>query len=338
MVTKRFATVVAALLLVSFARLASAQNADAEALFSEAERLEKAGKLNEACTAFEASNRIEPRAGTMIRLAACREAQGHLASAWSTYKDSLTRAKDPTKRQIAEAKIKALEPRLSYLTVVVADENRIEGLAITRNGVSLDPALWNRAIPVDGGTYVLVGKAEGYEVWTANVTVANEAGMARIEVPRIKISPAKTAPTAPTAPTTAEDSSDDDDGEPVAPPSAFTTRRKVAVGVAGVAVVAAAGGALLGMQAKKLKDEAYDLCPDAATPCAGAADAQAKLSTGRDRALLANIGFGVAGAALVGAVVLWFTGGPEGDGTIAGAHAGGGIGSGGAKLDLTWRF
>lgn len=333
METKSVATVVAAILIASFARLASAQNADAEALFSDAERLEKTGKVNEACNAFEASNRIEPRAGTMIRLAACREAQGRLASAWSAYKDSLTRAKDPTKRQIAEAKIKELEPRLSYLTVVVPDASRIEGLAITRNGVNLDPALWNRAMPVDGGTYVLVGKAPGHEGWSANITVGNEAAKARIEVPRFKSTPVPTAPMA-----TAEEPSDDEADEPVATPSAFTTKRKIAIGVTGVAVAAAAAGAVLGMQAKKLKDEAYDLCPDAATPCAAASDAQSKLDRGRDRARFANIGFGVAGAALVGAVVLWFTGGPEGDGTLAGAHAGGGIGSGGAQLDLTWRF
>ena len=84
---------------------AAAQNSDAEALFTEAEALESAGKIPEACDAFEASNRIEPRAGTLIRLGQCRENQKHLVSAWSAYKDALTRVKDPKKKAIARERV-----------------------------------------------------------------------------------------------------------------------------------------------------------------------------------------------------------------------------------------
>jgi hypothetical protein len=53
------------------------------------------------------------------------------------------------------------------------------------------------------------------------------------------------------------------------------------------------------------------LCPDPATPCPKAADAQADLDRGKSKALIANIGYGVGVAALVGAAALWFTGAPE---------------------------
>src|SRR5258705_11524929 len=107
------------------------------------------GKLAQACAAFEASNRVEPRGGTLIRLGECREQNHQLASAWSAYKDALNRVKDPRKRELAAARVAALEPRLSYLTVSVPEDSRVDGLVITRNGGAPDLGLWNRAIPVD---------------------------------------------------------------------------------------------------------------------------------------------------------------------------------------------
>lgn len=282
---------------------ASAQNADAEALFVEAERLESTGKIPEACDAFEASNRIEPRAGTLIRLGQCREAQKRLVSAWSAYKDSLTRVKDPSKRQLAEQRIAALEPRLSYLTVLVPDESRVDGLVIKRNGKPLDAVLWNRAAPVDGGVYTISGHAPGHEEWSTTVEVAVEADKASIEVPRFK-ELRKLVEETPAGPETQPEAVD-------AAPGMFTPRRKAALGVGGVGVLALAGGLVFGMQAKGLEDEAFMLCPDPEVACADAAQAQDKLDSGRSKALLANVAYGVGGAAIVGAAVLWFTGAPK---------------------------
>src|SRR5512138_1970480 len=107
-----------ALILLGTGR-AHAQNAAAEQLFADGERLMKEGKLPEACEAFAASNRIESRAGTLVNLGLCREQNGQLASAWSAFKDSLTRVRDPKKQQIATDHITAIEPRLSYLTISV---------------------------------------------------------------------------------------------------------------------------------------------------------------------------------------------------------------------------
>src|ERR1043165_3380571 len=47
---------------------AFAQSADAEALFDQGNKLMADGKLAQACDSFEASNRIEPRAGTLLQL------------------------------------------------------------------------------------------------------------------------------------------------------------------------------------------------------------------------------------------------------------------------------
>jgi hypothetical protein len=180
---------------------AFAQSADAEALFDQGNKLMADGKLVQACDSFEASNRIEPRTGTLIRLGECREQNQQLASAWSAFKDALTRVIDPGKRKRAADDIAAIEPRLSYLTVSVSDESRIEGLTLTRNGRSFDPLLWNRPLPVDGGDYVIAGQAPGHQDWQTVVHIAAADGKVNVEVPRLVPLPRPVArPTSPAAP------------------------------------------------------------------------------------------------------------------------------------------
>jgi hypothetical protein len=294
------------LVLVMGAGRAAAQSAEAEALFSEGDKLMTEGKLAQACDSFDASNRIEARAGTLIRLGECREQNHQIASAWSAYKDALTRAKDPRKHDIALAKATALEPKLSYLTISVPDEARVDGLAITRNGKLLDPVLWNRAVPVDGGDYVIGGRAPGHEEWSTKVTVPEAGGKISVEVPKFKELAKLLTPTpTPTKPPVG------DGGEVDRPASMFTTKRKIAIGVAGGGAVGLIAGVVLGITAKGKQDDAHALCPDPQTPCAAAEQATSLSKSGHSLSIGANVAFGVGAAAAIAAGVLWFTGAPE---------------------------
>lgn len=301
---------------------ARAQSVDAEALFRDAEQLEAAGQTDRACEAFAASNRAEPRAGTMIRLGQCRENQGRLASAWASYKESLARVKDPNKRAIAEAKVSALEPRLSSVTVRVPASSRVAGLQIARDRVILDAGRWNTAEFIDGGTYVITASAPGHAPWTETITIAPEADRASVDVPRVApIARARSVvEVAPSA--------------PAAPPTGLSLRRKLALGVAGAAVVAAGAGVLIGRSAQQLSDDAFALCRDPDVRCKDAGDAQDLLDRGHSRATIANIAYGVSGAVLAGAVVLWLTGAtaPER------VQVSGGGGDRAARVELAWRF
>jgi len=298
------------MLCIAGSRPAHAQSAEAEALFSDGNKLFTEGKIAEACDAFDASNRVESRAGTLIRLGECREANQQFASAWSAYKDALNRVKDPRKRELATSRAAALVSRLSYLTISVADEARIDGLAILRNGKPLDPMLWNRGLPVDGGDYVIIGSAPGHEGWQTIAHVPSSGGKVSVEVPKfkelIKLVPPRTP--APVGPPPVVSTVE---GEPSGAHGGFTTRRKLALGLTGAGVVLAVTGSLLGASANHQKDAAFRKCPDPATPCGESGEAQSLIQSGRRRALEANISFGVAAAAIVGAGVLWFTGGPE---------------------------
>jgi hypothetical protein len=91
----------------------------------------------------------------------------------------------------------------------------------------------------------------------------------------------------------------------------LTLRRKLAIAAGGVGVVSLAGGIVLGFAARNADRNAYELCPSPTTPCPGADAANDLNRRGRSRALEANLAFGAAGAAAIGAAVLWLAGAPE---------------------------
>lgn len=309
---------------------ARAQSAEAEQLFSDGTKLMADGKLAQACDAFAASNRVEPRAGTLIQLGDCRERNHQLASAWSAYKDVLGRVKDPRKRAYATGKIAALEPRMSYVTVQVADDNRIDGLTITRDGKPFDAALWNRALPLDGGDYVLVARAPGRVDWKTTAHVPVDGGKLAIQVPKLselgsrppvvatrppvvetRPPPVTRAPVAPVAAPPPSPIMTAGPDPTLQPQGTFTKTRKLAVGLAGAGVVSLAAGIALGVTATGKKDDAFKLCPDANRPCGSAERANNLLSSSHTWATAANVGFGLALASGVAAGILWFTGAPR---------------------------
>ena len=303
---------------------AHAQSAEAEALFNEGTKLMTQGELTKACAAFEASNQAEPRAGTLIELGKCREQTQQLASAWSAYKDALSRVKDPRKRDFATARATALEARLSYLTLSVSNESRVEGLTLTRNGKPFDPTLWNRALPIDGGDYLITGHAPGRQEWQTTAHVPVEGAKILIEVPKLEAPTQRTAPAPPLPPVgAAKPISVTEHSNRDAVPSTrrFTTKRKVALGVAGASVIGVIAGVVLGEGAKGKQHDAFNLCPDPATPCAQADQADALIQSGHSRAVAANIAFGIGAVAAIGAGLLWFTGSPVDRGCdAAGQH------------------
>jgi hypothetical protein len=305
-------------LLVATAQVAAAQDhaAEAEQLFRDGKKLMKESKFAEACTAFETSNRLDPSIATLMNLADCREKNGQVQSAWTAFLDVERKTRGDKKQaalnKTAKDRSTKLEPRLSYLTVSVARDNMVDGLTLTRNGAPFDEGLWNTAIPVDGGTYVIAGRAPGHEEWSTTATVPPESGHVTVDVPKFKEVEVLVEPPL-------------DDVKPPPPdadvvviehrPSAFTGRRKVGVAIGAAGVLAIGGGVLLGLQAKGFEQDAKDVCPTI-TGCARADEANALIDKGSQRALYANISYGVGGAAIIAAAVLWFTGAPEHHATV----------------------
>lgn len=253
---------------------------------------------------------MEPNVATLTNLANCREKEGRLASAWSAFlqveAQTRTDPKQATLNAAARKHAQALEPRLSYLTISVADDSRIPDLVISRDSMIVDTVEWNSGIPIDSGEHVVSGKAPGHETWSTTLTIG-VGERKSVNVPKFKIlvdlapKPGVTPPLAAAPPPIVD--------TPEA--TAFTTRRKIALGMAGTAVVVAGVSVAFGISAKGLRDDALARCPATSCGIDDAAAAQALNDHGRERALYANIGFGVAGAAAIGTVVLWFMGAPE---------------------------
>lgn len=171
---------------------AQSTSAEAEALFRQGRDLMKAGKLAEACAAFEQSQKLEPATTTLLNLAGCREKNGQLASAWGAFVDAERQTRTGTDsatkqlHQIAADRANALEPQLSKLTIDVPDASRLPGLTITRGTEPVAEATWNHPLPVDGGTYVITAKADGMRDWHGTVTVGRDHDSKTIDVPRLE--------------------------------------------------------------------------------------------------------------------------------------------------------
>jgi hypothetical protein len=297
--------VTAALVAAPGATAQAQSTGEAEKLFRDGKALMKQGKTDEACDAFEASQRMESNISTVLSLADCREKNGQLASAWGWFlkAESMTRG-DPGRAALnatARRRSAALEPRLSYLIINVPDESRIDGLVVSRNGIVVDPGTWNRALPIDGGAYEIEGKAPAHEKWSAKVTVKDEADRQSVDVPRFKELPRLLGPAQPPTP---------ESPVPVARDDGFqlTTERKIAIGVGGASLVALGTGIVLGVSARNLDQEAVDLCPAMSCTDADASRANARRDRANSRALGANVAFGVSAAAAIGAGVLWYLG------------------------------
>lgn len=92
----------------------------AQTLFEAGCALMADGKVDEACSKFEASNKLDPSAGTLLNLGRCYEAQGKTASAWAAYKRAIGIARSTghvRHLQAGEELSGSIEPRLSKLVV-----------------------------------------------------------------------------------------------------------------------------------------------------------------------------------------------------------------------------
>src|SRR5262252_6626857 len=123
-------------LLWSSAALAQPAGAQAEVLFRQGRDLLAAGKIAEACSTFEESQKLEPAVTTLLNLAGCRERLGQLATAWGMFLDAARQtrsAADAASQQlhdVAQARAQKLEPRVSRLTISVPQNSQVDGLEI----------------------------------------------------------------------------------------------------------------------------------------------------------------------------------------------------------------
>lgn len=293
----------------AFAQSSGASSeAAAQALFDQARGLMQAGKFAEACAKFEESDKLAPGAGTLLNLGGCYEKNGQTASAWATYADAASEADKANRKDWAakaKARMEALQPNLSKLSIVVPATSQVDGLEVKRDGVVVGSSSYGVPIPVDPGPHVIDATAPGHKKWSNVVQVGAKKDQIAVTLPPLEIDPTATA--APVVATTPPTPTTQAPAEPVEPTdkSRGKTQRIVGIAVAGVGVVGVAVGAIFGLVAIGKKGDTSSNCNSDLSRCNSAGvDA---MSSARSSATISTVGFIAGGALLVGGVVLYVT-------------------------------
>lgn len=159
-----------------------ADRASAERLFDEGRKLLEDGKLDEACAKLEASQRLDSAVGTLLNLGECNERRSRFATSWANYRAAaslaLTRG-DAARADFARKRSEQLNAKLSTLTIVTVAE---PGLAVTRDGVTVDEAAWGTALPVDPGAHLVEAQAPGKKRWSRTVSVGEGASTVYVKI------------------------------------------------------------------------------------------------------------------------------------------------------------
>lgn len=299
------------LLLLSLWSLASTANAQdtgerqatAQALFEQGRRLVADGKPDEACPKFAESQRLDPGVGTQFNLADCYEKLGRLASAYALYVEvaAATRQAGQGEREtVARKRAAALRPRLSTLTIDVADAVELEGLEVRRDGVTVGAPQWGVPIPVDPGTHELTATAPGHEPWSRHIDVPGDAAARNVAIPSLKPLPEE-----PAASSVAAGRQLDDAGASRDSASFWSSPWNVAgVSLAATGVAALGVGGYFGYRALSLADESERLGCDADV-CANqqALDKRNDAKAAGNVATWTSVGGGV--ALLSAGVLIW---------------------------------
>jgi hypothetical protein len=144
-------------LLLTHAAAATAQpNETADGAFQRGHTAFKAGRIHEACQAYEASEKLAERVETELALADCYEQDGKLVSAARTYRVASTHDTDPSRGQKTIAKAVKLEARAAKLRLALT--SRPVGLVVKVDGV----VVTNDEVPVDTGPHEVIATAPGF--------------------------------------------------------------------------------------------------------------------------------------------------------------------------------
>jgi len=278
---------------------AYAQSSDAEAratkLFEEGRSLARQGRCADAVDLFQASLREATGVGPLLNLGNCYEQMGKPATAqrWFIRAAEVARERHDPRAAEATERARALEPRISDLTVRVATPDEAD-LELRLDGEPLDRARWNVAARVDPGTHVVEASSPRRHT-SLRVVVGDGGQHAELVVP----APAPESSPSSTRPASAVATDEKSDG---------STLRTLGWGAGAVGTGAIAVGAVFGVLSMIDHGKVVDRCPAYPTcPVTSRSEIDDTNSAARTKGTVATISI-VAGAVLVaGGIVLLLT-------------------------------
>jgi hypothetical protein len=291
--------------------LAQSDSAAARALFSEGRQLMSAEKYTEACPKFEESLRLDPGMGTQFNLAHCWEKIGRSASAWAMFLDvaAAARAGNQAQRETAaKERAAALEPKLTRLRVVVPEP--APDAKIFRDEQEVGKAAWGTAMPVDPGDHVIRVTAPGKKEWTQDVKVPASSRTFSVTVPALEdLTVAKEPVAVPEKQVAATDSAPRNGG------NGGGGANVPALVIGGIGIAGLATGTVFALQGYSDNQEALKLCRsgedgNSCDPTEAARHEQLVADAKREQ-MIGLVAFGIGGAAIVTATILFLTSGND---------------------------
>jgi hypothetical protein len=305
-------TLSAALLLSALALSPAAYAGDtitAEALFREGRSLMDAGNFTAACPKLAESYAQDAATGTLLALAMCQEQAGQTASAWASYAEVISRAKQDgraDREQAAREHLSALEPKLSRLTITVdASAATVPGLVVKRDGTSVGQGARGAGVPLDPGEHVVEATAPGKRAWKASVTIGAEADAQTVAVPALEDEPSVGAAGPEPVPGAAGPATADTGVATKGPPL-----RMIGLVVGGAGIVGLGLSGFFGLRAKSLNDESKQ---DGHCTASNECDAMggAKRDDAKSAANVATVALIAGGVLTATGVTLFLVGGPK---------------------------
>jgi hypothetical protein len=162
----------------------------AEALFRDGKTLGDRGEWAAACDKFAASQRLAPKLGTLLNLAACHEKTDRLVAAWSEFTEAAALAEHASQEErvtFAREHLEAIGARLAH--VVVRASAVARGETISLGGRRLPTEALGTALPFDPGTYTLRAEAPGRRLWTTEVQLLERGAHVEVSVPELGENP-----------------------------------------------------------------------------------------------------------------------------------------------------
>jgi hypothetical protein len=294
-------------------------SAIAEQLFRDGRSLLEAGKIDEACEKFAASQRVSPAIGTLLNLAICREQQGRSATAWGLFADAeaqALRSGDPGRARIAHEHGASLAGQLRKIVIDLPAAP--PGVVVKLDGIALPPSVLGTEIPVDPGKHDLAVTAPSKKAWERpDLDVGSGPPLrVRVELEDAPPTPSSSPPGA--APATTPQPS---------PFGSFSQRWPAwiafGVGAAGLVTGGIAGGLAFAKASDAKSGCQGSVCPQAGK---GPADSAKSLAT------VSDVGFAIGAAGALAGVAFWIW-------TPTGHPASGvGVALGPATVSLEGRF
>jgi hypothetical protein len=273
-------------------------NDAADTAFKRGQAAFKAGRIHEACEAYEASEQLVASIDTELGLAACYEQDGKPMSAARLYRGVADKASEPERRKTSSAKAAKLEARAPRLRFAINPQP--PGLVIEVDGVEVSTT---DDVRVDTGPHEVVATAPGFE-GHASAPVDRERAIVDVILrmePHEQAAPPPQRPAPLPAPAAASPAAPEPAVSPrVTPASPETTDREPTVdhrrrngliaGGVGVGVLIGAG-VLFAASSNKFDDE-HALCPN--SRCANDGDLATAKSLLSDARTLRGTSIGMA--------------------------------------------